>query len=231
MQKLNNKETSFMVLRIAASITALTLLPTIGFSEIINLRNSCDKWEHIPANEALKSPAAALLQCTDDNGTWLAMQIMCFSETAEIELRYRPSYPIVSPIPTAATIQEVEVVEVAQNTTTLEDQTSEPEIVEPAMPPLGEKEMLFFDFPNLGVTSVVKYDFDNRDWSYRERQPLAPLFRSLISGNYADVALLATSTSERLPLRGSTKALRPVVETCRIAKKALDKKAETEAQD
>jgi hypothetical protein len=30
-------------------------------------------------------------------------------------------------------------------------------------------------------------------------------------------------------LRGSTKALRPVVETCRIAQKALNKKAE--AQD
>lgn len=220
-----------MLLRIAAGITALTLFPTIGFSETINLRNSCEKWEHIPANEALKSPAAALLQCSDENGTWLAMQIMCFSDTAEIELRYRPSYPIVSPIQATSVNSEPEIVEVAQNTTELDEQDLELEDAEPAVPPLGEKEMLFFDFPKLGVTSVVKYDFDTRDWSYREKQPLAPLFRSLISGNYADVSLLATSISERLPLRGSTKALRPVVETCRIAKIALDKKSEEEAQD
>jgi hypothetical protein len=213
-----------MLLRIAASITALSLFPTIGFSETINLRNSCEKWEHIPANEALKSPAAALLQCADENGTWLAMQIMCFSETAEIELRYRPSFPTVSPIPTEVVEEQPEIVEVTQDLH--KEATGTPE---PTVPPLGEKEMLFFDFPQLGVTSVVKYDFSTRDWSYREKEPLAPLFRSLISGNYADVSLLATSTSERLPLRGSTKALRPVVETCRIAKKALNKKAE--AQD
>ncbi len=213
-----------MLLRLAASLFALTMFPTAGFSETINLRNSCDTWEHVPANEALKSPVAALLQCADDDGTWLSLQIMCFTKTAEIEFRYRPGYAIVSPIPPAPDTASVEV---SQTDDTLIDETAE--VIEPALIPLGEREMLFFDFPSVGVTNVVNYDFNAQDWGYTEKEPLSPLFLKLISGNYADVSLLATGLTERLPLRGSTKALRPVVEACRIAKNKLKKAANAAA--
>lgn len=224
-----------MLLRLIAGLAFLTLSSTAGFSDTINLRKSCEPWEHIPANEALKSPVAALLLCSDEEGSWLSMQIMCFPETAEIELRYRPSFPIVAPIPPEVEAEDLLPVDVAQNEEPQTDATPELELeqlaIEPGLPPLGEKEMLFFDFPRIGVTSVVKYGFDTRDWTYREREPMAQLFRSLISGNYADVSLLATGTAERLPLRGSTKALRPVVETCRLAKRKLDKEAAQKIQD
>lgn len=191
-----------MLLRIATALTATVLSATAAFSETINLRNSCQLWEAIPANETLKSPVAALLQCTDDTHNWMAMQIVCIKETAEIKYRYKTSYPITTPIDPSAQAGST-----------------------PASTPLGQKEMLFFDFPKLGVTSVVNYDFDAQDWFYTEKEPLAPLFRSLISGSYADVSLLATGQTERLPLRGSTKAIGPVVETCRIAKRDMDRKA------
>lgn len=201
-----------MLLRITLVFAATVLSATAGFSETINLRNSCQPWEAIPANEALKSPIAALLQCNDDTHSWMAMQIVCNEETAEINYRYKTSYPINTPI---APLSAVESQTETQTTST--------------STPLGRKEMLFFDFPKLGVTSVVNYDFDAKDWAYTEKEPLAPLFRSLISGNYADVSLLATGQTERLPLRGSTKAIGPVVETCRIAKRKIDRKAEQSA--
>ncbi len=198
-----------MLLRIAAIFAATFFSASAAFSETINLRNSCQLWEAIPANEALKSPVAALLQCNDDTHNWMAMQIVCIKETAEIKYRYKTSYPITTPIAPA-------------EVTSVQTQTQNSA---PAPTPLGQKEMLFFDFPKLGVTSVVNYDFDMKDWAYTEKEPLAPLFRSLISGNYADVSLLATGLTERLPLRGSTKAIGPVVETCRIAKREMDRKA------
>lgn len=222
-----------MSLRLVASITALALSPTAGFSDTINLRNSCDPWQHIPASDTFNSPIAALLQCTDDDGTWLAMQIMCFPDTAEIEFRYRPSYTIVAPISKTLDTEELTTVETIEIPVPATDAVVDPDVQEPtsALMPLGEKEMLFFDFPRLGVTSVVKYGFDSRDWSYREKEPLAPLFRSLITGNYADVSLLAMGITERLPLRGSTKAITPVVESCRIAKRDLERKAAELQQD
>lgn len=216
-----------MLLRLATSLFALTSLPTAGYSETINLRNSCDTWEHVPANDALKSPIAALLQCTNDEGTWLSLQIMCFTKTAEIEFRYRPGYPTVSPIPPAPKTEETAALEGTQTDETLVQEIDQP--IEPALIPLGAREMLFFDFPKVGVTNVVNYDFDAHDWEYTEKEPLSPLFLKLISGNYADVSLLATEVTERLPLRGSTKALRPVVEACRIAKNKLKKEAEAAA--
>jgi hypothetical protein len=218
-----------MLLRLAINLFALTLFPATGYSETINLQNSCDTWEHVPANDALKSPVSALLQCSDDNGTWLSLQIMCFTKTAEIEFRYRPGYPIVSPIPPAPKTEKTTLVEVVQ---TGETQIGETDAaIEPAMAPLGIREMLFFDFPKIGVTNVVNYDFAARDWGYTEKEPLSPLFLKLISGSYADVSLLATQVTERLPLRGSTKALRPVVEACRIAKNRLKKETQAAQQD
>ena len=218
-----------MFLRLIAGSATLMLFADPGFSETINLRKSCAPWEAVPANEALKSPVAALLQCSDNTHNWMALQIVCIAETAEIKYRYKTSYPIKPPTEQllATTLTVVE------NTTVLSDETSQTEIQDNNLDaiPLGQKEMLFFDFPKFGVTSIVKYDFDMQDWHDTEKEPLAPLFRSLISGNYADVSLLATGVTERLPLRGSTKAIGPVVETCRIAKRTLDKQAAQKSQD
>lgn len=202
-------------------------------AELYNLRNACDPWEAIPANEYLKSPIAALLTCSDDNGTRLALQIMCHAQTAEIEFRYRPGYPIGTP----KRIEEAEIVlpEVAAEIVTDTPADISPEVIaepqasqqpeEPQIAALGAREMLFFDFSALGFTAVVDYDHDAGDWSYVEKEPLSPMFLNLIRGNHADVNLLATGQTERLPLRGSTKALRPVVETCRLAKRKLDRAA------
>jgi|GEM_PF-2174805 len=222
-----------MFFRLIAISTVLILFTTAGFSETINLRDSCAPWEAIPANKALESPVAALLQCSDNTHNWMALQIVCIAETAEIKYRYKTSYPI--PPPTAPPTEPLltTTLTVVENTTVISDvsQQTETQDNEPAPVPLGQKEMLFFDFPKLGVTSIVKYDFDMEDWHDTEKEPLATLFRSLISGNYADVSLLATGITERLPLRGSTKAIGPVVETCRIAKRTLDKKAAQKSQD
>jgi hypothetical protein len=209
-----------MILRIFVISTALLLSTTASFSETINLRNFCQRWEFVPANVALKSPIAALLQCTKDEQTWLSIQIKCFSDTAEIEFRYRPGYPIAAPVPRTAQADLQTLNTPTETTSALNDQATEPEVV-----PLAEKEMLFFDFPKLGVTSVVAYDFDAKDWHYTEKEPLATLFGSLIKGNYADVSMMAMDVTERIPLRGSTKAIGRVVETCRIAKRKIEKDA------
>lgn len=209
-----------MFLRLLYVSFILICSAPIAHAELVNLRNSCSNWEHIPANDSLQSPIAALLECNDDNGVWLSMQIMCFPKTAEIELRYRPSYPIIAPIP--ETSLETNTLEVAESSQLISDTLPE---IESENVPLGNREMLFFDFPSIGVTNVVTYDETTRDWSYREKEPLVPLFSKLISGNYADITMLAMDTTERLPLRGSTKALRPVVEACRIAKRKLNKAA------
>jgi len=222
-----------MFFRLIASTTALMLFTTAGLSETINLRKSCAPWEAIPANEALKSPVAALLQCSDNTHNWMALQIVCIAETAEIKYRYKTSYPIHPPIDPPTEPQLTATLTVVENTTVISDESPQTETQdnESTPIPLGQKEMLFFDFPKLGVTSIVKYDFDMGDWHDTEKEPLATLFRSLINGNYADVSLLATGVTERLPLRGSTKAIGPVVETCRLAKRALDKEAAQKTQD
>lgn len=218
-----------MIVRLAACFAAFMLSTTASFSETINLRKSCAPWEAVPANKALKSPIAALLQCSDDAHSWMALQIVCIAETAEIKFRFRPSYPIVSPIETPVEAEVPVTTASLENTGVVSDETPQPETQNsdpaPAPAALGEKEMLFFDFPKLGVTRVMRYDFDKKDWHDSEKEPLAQLFRNLISGNYADVSLLATGVTERLPLRGSTKAIGPVVETCRVAKRKLDKAA------
>lgn len=214
-----------MKLHFAPVFTIMMLCSSTIFAETINLRKSCDIWEHIPANKALKSPVAALLQCTDSKGSWLALQIMCFPETAEIEFRYRPGYPIVSPIPTP------EIAPVELESTLEQNQSLPEEIIEPSHVPLGQKEMVFFDFPDVGITRILEYDFDVRDWSYKEKSPTSALFANLISGNYADISLLALGITERVPLKGSTKALRPVVESCRLAKIQLKQLAKQATQN
>ena len=216
-----------MLFHISAVCAAFALSTTTCFSETTNLRNSCQPWELVPASEALKSPVAALLLCTKDEQTWLSIQIKCFPETAEIEFRYRPGYPISAPVPKVAETDLQAVNPPTEITATSSDQATEPEQQDNAIEvlPLAEKEMLFFDFPKLGVTSVVAYDFNAKDWYYIEKEPLAPLFSSLITGNYADVSMMAMDVTERIPLRGSTKAIGRVVETCRIAKRKIENEA------
>ncbi len=210
-----------MFLRIMIGTAALVLSTSAGYSDTISLRKSCKPWQQIPANATLKSPAAALLQCANDTGTWLSLQITCQTETAELELRYRPGYAIIPPVNE----------NIPPNTRPLTAST-EPQVdTVPADKPLTEKEMLSFDFSKLGVTYVVTYDFDAQNWMAREKEPLATLFRSLRSGRYVDVSLLPTGHTERIPLRGATKAIKPVVKSCRSAKKKLDAKRALQAQN
>ncbi len=212
-----------MILRVVASLAFLTVTASTGLSETINLRKSCEPWENIPENKALGTPPSALLQCADDEGIWLAVQIMCFIQTAELEFRYRPRHPILEPVkpqledaPETVTLANDVIINVSDLTP--------PKIIdtEPVLNNLNEKEMLFFNFSKIGVTTVVNYNYEAKDWSYRDKEPLSPLFRNLIGGNFADISLIATGITERLPLKGSTKALRPVVEKCRIAKRKLE---------
>lgn len=210
-----------MFLRLITGFAALILSTSTGYSDTINLRKSCDRWQPVPANKTLKSPVGALLQCTNDAGTWLSMQITCQTETAELELRYRPGYAVTAPVRKIASAK----------TQPLTVSSEQPEESTLTGKPLAEKEMLFFDFPKLGVTYVMDYDFEAQDWAAREKEPLSTLFLTLTSGNYVDVSLLATGHTERIPLRGSTKAIRPVVESCRIAKKKRDAENTLQAQN
>ena len=89
----------------------------------------------------------------------------------------------------------------------------------------GPTEMVFMDFRSFGYTNVANYDDADGVWTFIEKQPLSPVFSRLVSGNFADIKLLAYNQTERFPLRGSSKALRPVIEACRIAKRNADKAA------
>jgi len=214
-----------MILRMIAPLAALTITASAGYSETINLRNSCEPWEHIPKNETWGTPASALLQCSDDQGVWLAVQIMCFTETAEMEFRYRPRYEIAAPVKPEPVIEPpVEVVTLANgNTINLADLTlPKTKEIEPKEPTLAENEMLFFDLPKIGVSSVATYDYDAKDWSYRDKEPLGPLFWHLVGANFVKISLVTTGVTEQLPLKGSSKAIRPILEACRIAKRKLE---------
>ena len=87
----------------------------------------------------------------------------------------------------------------------------------------GPTEMVFMDFQSFGYTGVAHFQDRGETWKFEEKQPLSPIFSRMISGNYADIKLLAYGVTERFPLRGSGKALRPVVETCRLAKRERDR--------
>jgi len=210
-----------MFLRLLACFTALVLSTSVAYSDTINLHKSCVPWQKIPANKTLNNPVAALLQCSNDTGAWLSMQIACFADTAELELRYRPGYAYTAPTrkPTTTTEQAQTV------------STSQTEETPPEDKPLAEKEMLSFDFSKLGVTYVVTYNFNAQDWVVREKEPLSSLFLTIRSGRYVDVTLLSTGHTERIPLRGATKSIRQVVETCRVAKRKLDAKRALQAKN
>lgn len=224
-------------MRVLLSLGCLALIgaittPAVAVAERINWRNSCSPWEHIPASETLGNPATALLFCTNDSEeTWLAMQIHCDVAAPNMVIRYRPGFDFTPPV-------------IAQDTedgTEGGDQLSaadrEAAALVAAIPyndsgirtePTalgGPTEMVFMDFSSFGYTNVANYDDATGVWTFVEKQPLSPVFSRFVSGNYADIKLLAYEQTERFPLRGSSKALRPVIEVCRIAKREADRAA------
>ena len=232
-----------MFLRRAVFCTLLLSFAPATHAETVNLRNSCELWKHIPAKvipelpvtaHIESTPITALLSCANENKVWNALKIMCFPKTAEIEYRYQSSYDIATPIPPNLQ-DEINLVEndTTQGDDPIESASFNNEIDQhtPKTPSLNAREMLTFDFRRVGITNVVSYDFDTNDWHYRLKEPRAQLFQRLIHGNYTDVTFLATGITERLPLRGSTKALRPVIETCRKARVQLDKQVAQQIQD
>ncbi len=193
---------------------------TAAQADVINRRNQCERWEYIPASEALGSSETALLFCSEEDRTWLSLRVECLVAEKRMAITYRPGFDYDLPsIPIlAATLplgsDEIQEDEELFAQIPLENATSIVPEIRSELP----REMIFFDFKSFGYTSVA-YFGDNADWQFFEPEPLSPVFSRLITGNYADISLLATGTVERLPLRGSSKALRPIVETCRKAKR------------
>lgn len=193
---------------------------TAAQADIINRRNQCDKWEYIPANEALGSSQTALLFCTEEENVWLSLRVECLADEKRMAVTYRPGFAYDKPA--RIIVEPVEQIEQTEDQLgetlfaqiPLENIGDFPEIVREDIP----RDMVFFDFRSFGYTSVAYFD-DNADWQFFEPEPMSPVFSKLITGSYADISLLATGTTERLPLRGSGKALRPIVETCRKAKR------------
>ncbi|MEJ6708584.1 MAG: hypothetical protein QNK92_07265 [Amylibacter sp.] len=214
------------------AMMGLTFAGTSVVAETINWRNNCSPWEHIPASEAFGNPETALLFCaTEEDKTWLALQVHCDAATPTMVVRYRPGFEFTPPV----------IAQDTENGTEGDDQLSaedrEAAALVAAIPYNdsgirtqlssngGPTEMVFMDFQSFGYTNVANFDDRVGEWAFVEKQPLSPVFSRLITGNYADIKLLAYDKTERFPLRGSSKALRPVIEVCRLAKRAADKLA------
>lgn len=211
---------------------AATLAPASVGAETLNWRNSCDRWEHIPASESLGSPETALLFCSNDaDQKWLALQVHCDVSVPTMVIRYRPGFDFEPPV----IAQEIESGTEGGDQLSAEDREAaalvaaipyndsgirtEPNAIG------GPSEMVFMDFRSFGYTNVANFDDSTNDWTFVEKQPLSPVFSRMVSGNFADIKLLAYDKTERFPLRGSSKALRPVIEVCRIAKREADRAA------
>lgn len=194
-------------------------------AEVINRRQQCDKWEHIPASDTIGNPETAMLFCTEEDRTWMALRIECLADEKRMAVTYRPGFAFTPP---AVETTELTVAEAEDDAPVSEEEEavlidsipleSETDLTFVPEYPDAPREMVFFDFSSFGYTSVAYYLKDADNWKLFEAEPLNPMFAKLISGSYADVSLLASGTTERFPLRGSGKALRPVVETCRLAK-------------
>ena len=193
---------------------------TAAQADVINRRAQCDLWEYIPANESLGSTGTALLFCKEEERVWLSLRIECLADEKRMAITYRPGFSYDHPAVLVSGSQE-QVLE-TQGEISENLFASIPLVNATALlleePDDMPRDMVFFDFKSFGYTSVAYYG-DNSDWQFFEPEPLSPLFLPLIAGSYADISLLATGTTERLPLRGSGKALRPIVETCRKAKR------------
>lgn len=212
---------------VAFTLCTLALGATAAQADIINRRNQCARWEYIPASDALGSPETALLFCNDEDRTWLSLRIECRPDEKRLAITYQPGFSYAKPTkqqPAIALGTEESLPPSADPEEVIADFSAIPLEDAPTVNNLqtidapGAKEMIFFDFKSFGYTSVA-YFGGNDDWQFFEPEPLSPVFSRLITGNYADISLLATGTTERLPLRGSSKALRPLVESCRKAKR------------
>ncbi|MEM6619611.1 MAG: hypothetical protein AAF761_00830 [Pseudomonadota bacterium] len=194
--------------------------------EVANRRDACNPWEHVPASEALGTPATALLFCTDaQDRQVLALRIDCQTAPVRMVVRYRPLFafdpPVIKepdpePLPEGVTQAEADAKRLFD---AIPYEDSGVVIRDGGVGP--GQEMVFMDFQSFGYTGVA--DWDAPEWVFVEKEPLSPMFSRLITGNFADIKLLAYGITERFPLRGSGKALRPVVETCRIAKRDADR--------
>ena len=196
-------------------------------AEVNDRRSACDRWEHIPGSETLGSPPTALLFCSrEDESRYLALRIDCRADPLGMVIHYTPGFaftppprPEPEPAPQAGT-KEADEAEAARLIAAVPYEDSGIKVIKQAELEEG-KEMIFLDFQSFGYTGIAGQH--QAAWVFVEREPLSPIFSRLITGNYADFKLLSSGITERFPLRGSGKALRPVVEACRIAKNAQDK--------
>ncbi|MCP5085608.1 MAG: hypothetical protein GY952_02195 [Rhodobacteraceae bacterium] len=204
--------------------------------DTINRRDQCGKWEYIPASEQFGIPETALLFCEEEDRTWLSLRIECLADEKRMAVTYRPGYEFEPPalpseVSEPAALPEIVLAsaEVTAVTTEVSDSSEEvieevifenPVITPDTAFPDSPREMVFFDFRSFGYTGVAYFLAETANWKFYEPEPLSPVFSRLMTGNYADISLMATGVAERLPLRGSRNALRLVVETCRLAKKA-----------
>ena len=206
------------------------MMATSVQADIVNRRDECDVWEHIPASDTLGTAPTALLFCNREDEKWLAMRIECDVENIRMVMRYRPGFDYTPPKPDedentggqAGDLLSPEDQEAARIVAAIPYEDSGIKTI-PSGTDDGPAEMVFMDFRSFGYTGVAHYDPALEDWEIEEKEPLSPVFSRLISGNYADIKLLAYGTTERFPLRGSSKALSPVVETCRIAKRNAER--------
>lgn len=197
-------------------------------AQVIDRRADCSDWQHVPASDTLGSPATAMLFCSDADTQkeWLALRIDCRTEPVAMVVHYQPGFAYSPPPPPAPkpepvlSAQEAEDRAAVALLSSLPYEDSGVTVIPPAEVAQGH-EMVFLDFQSFGYTGIAK----PRDaaFVFEEKQPLSPIFSRIISGNFADFKLLNAGITERFPLRGSGKALRPVVETCRIAKREADR--------
>lgn len=215
---------------ILAGVWSLGILACSGAAaEVTNLRNSCDPWEYVPASETLQTAPAALLFCNREDGTkWLALRVDCRVDPVRMQVRYTPAHGYAPPPPPEpdpepqVSAEEADLKEAARLLAEVPYDDSGIKIVSDAALAAGH-EMVFLDFQSFGYTAIAKYLGPGGAWEFDEPNPLSPIFSRMITGNYADFKLLPTNVTERFPLRGSGKALRPVVESCRQAKRAQDR--------
>lgn len=211
---------------------AATLAPASVGAETLNWRNSCDRWEHIPASESLDSPETALLFCSNDaDQKWLALQVHCDVSVPTMVIRYRPGFDFEPPV----IAQEIESGTEGGDQLSAEDREAAAlvaailittaEFAQSQTPLVGQRKWCSWIFGPLDTPMLPILTTVPMTGRLFEKQPLSPVFSRMVSGNFADIKLLAYDKTERFPLRGSSKALRPVIEVCRIAKREADRAA------
>lgn len=195
----------------------LTLVSSAALAEpeLHNLRQNCARWQLIPANEALGSPAAALLECSDETeNIWLSLQLICLDRARGIAVRYRPGYPVTLPYFDPTTPGSSPEDRVAQDEEVVFEVAAPQDVVEPVgshSPVAGISLM----FPGMGFHHSGHLDGDRGDWVFEISSIHYPAFDRLASGSYVDVLFDRSEITERLPLRGSGKAIRRVLRACK----------------